>query len=400
MAQATHGVPPKASGDSGPLAGIRVFDVTMFMAGPWASMLLGSLGAEVLHVEQPNVDWGQLNAGTPPLINGTASGYIAWNMNKRGVFIDFKDEDDLEFAYRLIETCDVFLSNIRPLERMGLGYEKLRSINPRLVYCDGTGFGRVGPRAGDWGSDASMQAFTGFWSTQGARGAPAEIYRHATQLDAATGNMLVQGALLGLFARKRTGRGQYVDVSMVDASATTQTPRLAEHLAGVTHHPRGSSAFATAPDRAFRCQDGQWIGVSVSSEEEWAKLCAALGYPTLGADERFGSNAARVEHRQELEGHLAEAFAKMPRPYWELILSRAGVPWGAPLSWEELRYHVQVLDNEYLVEVDTEAWGTVWTGGPPWRFSRTPATMSGPAVPGIDTWLLKEELERADQGER
>ena len=146
MTDAGDPVSPKTHSDARalPLAGIRVFDVTMFMAGPWASMLLGSLGAEVLHVEQPDVDWSQLNAGTPPLINGTASGYIAWNMNKRGVFIDLKDPDDLEFAYELIKTSDVFLTNMRPLERMGLGYEKLKSINPGLVYCHGTGYGRVG----------------------------------------------------------------------------------------------------------------------------------------------------------------------------------------------------------------------------------------------------------------
>jgi crotonobetainyl-CoA:carnitine CoA-transferase CaiB-like acyl-CoA transferase len=386
---------PHVSARPGPLAGIRVFDVTMFMAGPWATMMLGSLGAEVLHVEQPDVAWGQLNAGTPPLINGTASGYIAWNMNKRGVFLNFKDAGDLEFAYELISTCDVFVSNMRPLERMGLGYDKLRSINERLVYCHGTGYGKVGPRAGEWGSDASMQAFSGFWSTQGARGGDPEIYRHATQLDAVTGNLLAQAALLGLHARRRTGRGQCIDVSMVDAAATLQTPRLAEHLAGTVHRPQGSSAFSTAPDRAFRCQDGRWVGISVSSEHEWRQLCGALKEDDLVADERFSSNAARVAHREALEDRLADSFATMPLAYWELALSRARVPFGAMLRWEELRHHAQVLDNDYLVEIETDAWGTVWTGGPPWRLSRTPARMAGPAIPGIDTWALKDELQRA-----
>ena len=383
----------------GPLDGIRIFDVTMYMAGPWASMVLGSLGAEVLHVERPDADWSTLNAGAPPMINGTASGYVAWNMNKRGVSIDFKNPDDLQFAYDLIATCDVFLSNMRPLERMGLGYEKLKEINPRLVYCRATGYGSSGPRGDEPGTDVVMQTFAGVWSTQGSRGGDGEFYRHATQIDATTGNLLAQAVILGLHARKRTGEGQFIEVTMVDAAATLQLPRLVEHLAGVTHRPQGSSAFATAPDRAFACEDGRWIGVSVSSEDEWYRLCDAIGDPELAADARFSVNAARVEHREALEDLLVGCFASKPRAYWELTLTRADVPWGAPLLWEHLRDLTPVRDNDYLVEVPTIAWGTVWTGGPPWRFSSTPARMTAPPIPGIDTDGLKEELERAKAGE-
>jgi crotonobetainyl-CoA:carnitine CoA-transferase CaiB-like acyl-CoA transferase len=378
----------------GPLDGIRVFDLTMYMAGPWGSMLLGSLGAEVLHIEQPNVDWSTLNAGAPPLIRGTASGYIAWNMNKRGVDLDLKDPDDLQLAYDLIETCDVFTTNMRPLDRMGMGYEKLREINPRLVYCHATGFGRSGPRGADRATDAIMQAFAGGWATQGARGGAGEFYRHATQIDATTGNLLVQGVLLGLHARKRTGEGQLVEVTMVDAAATMQLPRLAEHLAGWRHEPRGSSAYATAPDRAFLCEDGQWIGVTVSSEDQWQRLCGAVGRPELASEERFASNGARVGARDELEELLESCFSTQPRSYWELVLDRAGVPWGAPMLWEHLRHHAQVLANDNLVEVETDAWGEVWTGGPPWRFSRTPARMSGPPIPGIHTHEYRAEIEQ------
>jgi crotonobetainyl-CoA:carnitine CoA-transferase CaiB-like acyl-CoA transferase len=384
----------------GPLDGIRVFDVTMYMAGPWASMLLGSLGAEVLHVERPDADWSTLNAGAPPLIHGTASGYLAWNMNKRGLSIDFKNPDDLQFAYDLIETSDVFMTNMRPVDRMGLAYEKLKEINPRLVYCHITGFGRSGPRGGDAATDAIVQAFAGVWSTQGSRGEPGEFYRHATQVDATTGNLLAQAAILGLHARKRSGVGQYIEVSMLDAAATMQLPRLAEHFGGVTHQPRGSSAFATAPDRAFPCEDGSWIGVSVSSDDQWQRLCDLLGKPELASDSRFVTNAARVEHRDPLEELLAVDFATKPRAYWELFLTRAGVPWGAPMQWEHLRHHEQVLANDYLVEVPTVAWGTVWTGGPPWRLSKTPARMEGAPIPGIDTDELRDDVERAKASEQ
>jgi crotonobetainyl-CoA:carnitine CoA-transferase CaiB-like acyl-CoA transferase len=385
---------------SAPLDGIRVFDLTMYMAGPWGSMLLGSLGAEVLHVEQPDVDWSTLNAGAPPLIRGTASGYVAWNMNKRGLSLDLKRPADLQFAYDLIETCDVFTTNMRPLDRLGMSYEKLHEINPRLVYCHATGFGRSGPRGAERCTDAIMQGFAGGWSTQGVRDGQGEFYRHATQIDATTGNLLVQGVLLGLLARKRTGEGQFVEVTMVDAAATMQLPRLAEHLSGTQHHPQGSSAHATAPDRAFLCEDGLWIGVSVTSPDEWRRLCDAVGKPDLATDERFVTNVERVEHRGELEELLAACFAGQPRAYWQLMLDRARVPWGAPLRWEHLRHHAQVLDNDYLVEVETDAWGTVWTGGPPWRFSRTPAHMSGPPIPGIHTEQYREELERTEEARR
>jgi crotonobetainyl-CoA:carnitine CoA-transferase CaiB-like acyl-CoA transferase len=238
-----------------------------------------------------------------------------------------------------------------------------------------------------------MQAVTGLWSTQGARGGAYEGYRHATQIDAVTGNLLAEAALLGLYQRKRTGEGQYIEVTMLDAGATLQLPRIVEHFAGVDHQPQGSSAFGTAPDRAFCCEDAQWLGVSVTSEEKWRRLCGAVDRPDLEDDARFVTNRARVAHRDELEGILADVFSTKPRSYWELTLTRADVPWGARSRWEELRYHQQVLANDYLLEVDADPWGHVWTGGPPWRFSRTPAHVAGPPIPGIDTWVIKDELE-------
>jgi crotonobetainyl-CoA:carnitine CoA-transferase CaiB-like acyl-CoA transferase len=379
----------------GPLDGIRIFDATVFMVGPWASMLLGSLGADVLHVEQPDVDWSDLCAGIPPTVNGTSVGYLAWNMNKRGVAIDMKIQDELEFAYGLIETCDVFLCNMRAgaADRLGLGYEKLSALNPRLVYCLATGQGRSGPRTNQRGTDNSIQALTGFWSAQGARGEDGEMYRHYAQLDATTGNVMAQAILLALYTRKRTGRGQFVEVTMLDASATLQATRLAEQFAGVMHEPQGSSAFPTAPDRAFRCLDNRWIGVTATSDPEWDSLCRAVGRTELSADARFETNAARVRNRSALEDILVGVFLSHPRPYWELILSRAGVVWGAPMGWEELRHHAQVTENESLIEVDTVAWGKIWAGGPPWHFSKTPARVFGPPIPGIDTDELKHELE-------
>jgi crotonobetainyl-CoA:carnitine CoA-transferase CaiB-like acyl-CoA transferase len=379
----------------GPLDGVRVFDATIFMVGPWASMYLGSLGADVLHIERPDIDWSELAAGIPPTINGTSIGYLAWNLNKRGVDLDMKESLDRRFAHDLIETCDVFVCNMRPgvADKLGLGYDRLREINDQLIYCSATGYGSTGPRANDRATDNAIQALTGFWSTQGARNEQGEMYRHYAQLDATTGNVVAQAILLGLMARKRTGRGQHIEVTMLDACATLQLPRLAEHFAGLVHEPRGSSAFPTAPDRAFLCQDHQWIGVTITSDDEWGRLCGAAGQAELADDVRFATNAARVQNRDELEEQLVEIFVGRPRSYWELTLTRAGIAWGRTMDWGQLRYHTQVLENEALVEVETDAWGTVWSGGPPWRFSQTPARTFGAPIPGIHTTTLKAELE-------
>jgi crotonobetainyl-CoA:carnitine CoA-transferase CaiB-like acyl-CoA transferase len=191
-----------------------------------------------------------------------------------------------------------------------------------------------------------------------------------------------------------------IDVTMFDSAATLQVPRLAEHFAGFSHQPMSSSAFATAPDRAFRCEDGRWIGVSVTSEGEWKALCAAVDQPALANDPRYRSNRERVANREALEEHLIPIFAGRPQSYWAHTLARAEVPFGTPLGWEVLRHHRQILDNDYLVEVDTPAWGTVWTGGPPWHLSKTPARMDPPPIPGSDTFDLQSELTSIQEGSR
>ncbi|HXN60357.1 MAG TPA: CoA transferase [Acidimicrobiales bacterium] len=384
---------------TGPLAGIRVLDLSLFMVGPWAAMLLGSLGADVLHVEQPDISWDQLAANVPPTINGTSIGYLSWNMNKRGVGIDLKDEADLSFFYALVGTCDVLITNMRTgvAERLGFGYDRLHDLNPRLIYCQATGYGTSGPRARQRGSDDALQALSGCWTTQGARDGLGEMYRFATQIDGTSGNVMAQAVLLALFARKRTGRGQLVEVTMLDAAATLQTPRLAEHVAGVRHAPQGSSAYCAAPDRAFECSDAYWIGVSAVNESDWEQLCNALTRPDLLTDSRFTNNVQRVKHRNVLENILEAEFRLRPSAYWEHQLSCNRVPWGSPLRWGVLKYHQQVTANNYVMNVPTAAWGRVWTGGPPWHFSSTPARVFGPPIPGIDTWSIQEEIQWSDR---
>jgi len=386
----------------GPLEGIRVFDLTMWMVGPWASMQLGSMGADVIHIEQPGVLWSSLGAGVPPTINGTSIGYITWNMNKRGLFLDLKGTHDRATAVELLRSCDAFLINMRTgvAERLGLGYEAVSAINPGIVYCSVTGWGESGPMADRPGADTQMQYFSGFWSTNGARGGEREIYRHFTQMDATTGNYAAQALLLGLLARRRTGRGQKIEVPMLRAAAALQTARLSEYLASDTiPQPLGSAAYATAPDQAFLCEDQQWLGVSVTSEAEWRAFCDAIDWPDLCDDSRFATNSARVTQREALSAELERLIRAKPLFYWMMQLTAAGVPCGYPQRFEQLRHHAQAQENGYLREVETSAWGPVWTGGPPWQFSRTRATWTGTPMPGEHTGEILDELERRPAGE-
>ena len=382
---------------NGPLAGVRVFDLTQWMVGPWCSVQLGALGAEVIHIEQPDVDWSTLGAGVPPLINGTSVGYIAWNMNKRGLSLAMKSPEDRAVAYELLKTSDVFLINMRPgvADRLGVGYDVVSAINPNIIYCAITGWGESGPMQHSPGADTPAQYVTGFSTGTGTPEGDDEIHRHFTQLDATSGNYAAQAILMGLVARKRTGKGQRIHVSMLKAGSALQTVRIGEYLASGRQPQRlGSGSQNTAPNRAYRCADGEILGVSVTSEAEWQGFCEVIGQPKLATDPRFAVNGDRVDHREELDGLLEPVFEGMVRDYWLMHFNRAGVPVGYPMTWAELRHHAQVLDNDYIVPVETAAWGQVWTGGPAWHLSETPARMFSTPMPGEHSQEILAGLEQ------
>ncbi len=385
------------------LEGIRVFDLTQWGVGPWASMQLGALGADVIHIEQPSIDWSTLAASIPPTINGTSIGYIAFNMNKRAFSLDLKSEAHRKNAYDLLRTCDVFLANMRPgvPERLGVGYEAVREINPRIVYCEVTGWGESGPMSALPGADQQAQHITGFVSINGVEDGRPEVYRQYTQADFTTGNYAAQAIMMGLLARERTGEGQRVQVSMLRAVSAMQSARIGEFLqSGVLPGPRGSASQATAPDQAFECRDHEWIGVAVTSDAEWAVLCDLIGQPELREDERFRTNSARLDHRHELADILTTVFGSRPSDYWAFSLERSGIPFGFPMGWRVLRQHQQVLENAYLVDIDTAAWGPVTTGGPPWHLDRTPARWTPTPFPGFhDEEILAELAARSNAPE-
>jgi len=362
------------------LEGIRVFDLTVAAVGPWSTKLLGALGADVIRVERPGGD--NLSTGVPPRINGTSVLHISANHNKRNIELDLKQESDRAIALRILEQCDVFVQNMRTgtVERLGMGYDDVAKVNPRIIYVAASAYGRTGPMAHFGAIDPEVQAMCGWCSIMGKEGGRGEMFRHLGHLDLTTSTYITQAVLEALLARERTGKGQKIEIEMLRAAMAIQTTRLAEFFAtGMQPRPMGSASATEVPHQAFLCQDQRYIAVGVVREEQWPGLCRALKAPELIADPRFAVNAARVEHRAELIPLLAQRFLTKPAAWWTIALSREKVPNAPFLTFEELRSHPQVRLNGFMVELDTPHWGRLWADGLPWKFSATPA---GPIRPG------------------
>jgi len=356
---------------AGVLDGIKVFDLTLAVVGPWASKLLGQLGAEVRKIEDPA---GELTHLVPPYMQGASAIYLSANLNKTLVPLDLKSDADRERAFELIEDSDVFIENMRPgaVERLGMGYDAVSARNPRIVYVSASAYGRVGPMATEAGVDPLVQAFSGFSSITGAPGTEREMLRYLVHLDITTGTNIVEAVLAALVARERTGVGQKIEIEMLCSSLSLQTNRLAEYFAtGEQPEPMGSAVPVTVPHQAFRCLDGEWLAVGVETDAQWRRLCDALDRADLAADERYATNAGRVAHRDALVGELEACFAAQPSTWWELHCERHDVPAGRFLRWWDLRHHAQVDANGFMVDIDTP-YGPMTAEAPPWRFSETP----------------------------
>jgi len=375
----------------GPLRGIRVADFSIMAAGPWTAALLGELGAEVIKVEAPAGDgtrWVQ------PLQRGMGTNYISMNVNKRGITLDLKDSEGLEAAKRLVASCDILVQNfsVGTLGRLGLSYETVKAINPRMIYCSISGFGSIGPLAKERCADYIMQAASGFARVNGPSGTTGESFRFTGFLDLSTALVATEAVLVALLEREATGEGQHVDISMLEAALEIQYTRVAEALiAGQIARPMGSETPSFAPDRAFATVDND-VFMSVHSTRQWAGLCEALGCPELEKDERFVTNVDRVANREELNAILEPIFASRPAIWWMRALERHGVPVGLAQHFEIFRHNAQVVDNAMIAELDTD-WGRVSVGGLPWHFSQTPCLVTAPPHPGADTAAVLEEIQ-------
>jgi crotonobetainyl-CoA:carnitine CoA-transferase CaiB-like acyl-CoA transferase len=376
------------------LDGIRVFDLTVAAVGPWATKLLGELGADVIKVEAPGGD--NLSHGVPPKIKGSSVLYISGNYNKRMIELNLKHEADRATALKIVEQCDVFVNNMRPgaVERLGLGYDVASRLNPKIIYVLACAYGRVGPMAQEAGIDPTVQAFCGWCGITGPEDGRGEMFRHLAHIDLTTATAVTQAVLQGLLARERTGKGQRIEVEMLRAAMAIQTTRLAEYFAtGVQPRPLGSAASSTAPHQAFECADSRWLAIGVVNDTQWPGFCRAVKLDDLLSDSRFASNPLRVQHRAELIPMLAARFKTKPAAWWIVRLTKEHVPNGPFLTFDELRYHPQVLANGHIAELDTPHWGKLNVDGLPWKFDGTPAgPIRAGGLPGEHTAEVLAEL--------
>jgi CoA:oxalate CoA-transferase len=381
------------------LDGIRVFDLTIAAVGPWSTKLLGALGADVIKVEAPGGD--RLSHMVPPQIKGNSVLYISANHNKRMIELDLKKEADRAIALKIVEKSDIFVQNMRPgaVERLGLGYDVVAKINPRMIYVAASAYGRTGPMAREAGIDPTVQSFCGWCSVTGPENGRGEMFRHLAHLDLTTATTITQAVLQALIARERTGKGQRIEIEMLTAAMALQTTRLAEYFAtGVQPRPLGSAAATSAPHEAFECQDRRYLAVGVDRDDQWAGFCRALKLDDLISDPRFSTNSLRVHNRADLVPMLAERFASKPAAWWAIRLTKEKVPNGPLMSFEELRHHPQVLANDHIVEIDTPHWGTLQVDCLPWRFDRTPAgPIRAGGKPGEHTDEVLAELGIIDE---
>src|SRR5438093_10717076 len=288
------------------LDGIRVIDLSRVIAGPWCGALLSDLGADVVKVEDTGS--GDESRTWPPHKDGEAAAYLLFNRNKRGMALDLKAPEGVEVVTALVRDADVLIENFRTgtMESFGLGYDALAKINPRLIYCSVSAFGRTGPRKDGAGYEALMQAFSGIMSITGEPDGP-PVRAGVSFLDLTTGIFSAFGIVNALLYRAKTGLGQRVDGSLLETAVTLLSYHAEGYLlTGAVPKPLGSAHPSLSPYRTFRCRDGQWVFIAGANDRFWQKLVGALDLPAL-RDERFATNLGRVRHRAELEAAVAKA---------------------------------------------------------------------------------------------
>ncbi len=363
---------------AGPLDGVKVLDLTRILAGPYATMLLGDLGADVVKVEPPGGDdsrtWG------PPFAAGESAYFVGVNRNKRGAQLDLSLEADRLALRALARDADVLIENYKlgTMERWGLGYEEvLRQENPRLVYCSITGYGRSGPLAHLPGYDPVIEAVSGLMSVTGAaEGAPMKF--GVALVDVITGHQAAIGILAAIHRRGVDGLGQRVDVSLLETALSVLANQASSYLMSdrvPTRH--GNAHPAIVPFEVFPTRSGD-IMVCAGNDRLFRKLCALLDLPALADDERFATNPSRVAHREELNGLLAGAFAGWERTALVDAAEVAGVPLGPVNTIEDAFAQPQVAARDMLVELEHPTIGTMRQVGLPIKLGRTPATLRYP----------------------
>jgi crotonobetainyl-CoA:carnitine CoA-transferase CaiB-like acyl-CoA transferase len=358
-----------------PLDGITVLDLTRVLSGPYCTMLLADMGARVIKIEQPGKG-DDTRAWGPPFLEGESAYFLSINRNKESVTLDFKKPDGRAILDRLIAKSDVLVENFRPgtLGKIGLDFNTVQAAHPRLVYCSVSGFGQTGPRSHQPGYDAVMQGEGGLMSITGPADGPS--FRLGVAIaDIVSGMFAAYGTAMALFAREKTGRGQNVDVAMLDSVMALLTYQAGNFFASGRIPGRlGNRHPSIVPYETFAASDGEFV-LAVGTDDQWRKFCAVAG---LAEDSRFATNRQRVTGYDDLRPIVADRLQRKSRQYWIDRLGGAGVPCGSVRNFQELFADPQVTAREMVARLQHPTIGAMQVLGVPVKLSDTPGGIDAP----------------------
>jgi crotonobetainyl-CoA:carnitine CoA-transferase CaiB-like acyl-CoA transferase len=376
-----------------PLEDIRVLDLSRVFAGPGSSMILGDLGADVIRVESPKGtdsirDWS-------PFVNNESTYYLTANRNKRSITLNLKNESGKKIFLELVKNADVVLENFKTgtMERLGLGYEDLQENNPNIILCSVTGYGQTGPYRGEPGFDPVIQAIGGLMDVTGhPDGEPTRV--GIPVVDILSSLYTVISILSAIRARDSNGEGQHIDVSLLDVQISSLANVASSYLMKNNVSKRaGNNHNNIVPYQVFHCKDKPLM-VAAGNDGQFVKLCGVLGHPEWSSDEKYKTNAARIESREDLTDKLQQRFITKKADEWFELLSREGVPAGPVNNIKEVFQHPQVQAREMVKEIPHPTLGSVKLIRNPVLFSKTPMSVKKhpPLLGEHTTAVLQEEL--------
>ena len=376
-----------------PLEGIKVLDLSRALAGPYCTMMLADMGAEVIKLEMPGRE-DDSRAWGPPFLEGESAYFMSVNRNKKSVTLNLKSEKSKEIINKLIKKSDVIVENFRPgtMEKLGLGYEQLKRLNPKIIYASISGFGQDGPYRLLPGFDQVLQGMGGLMSITGEPGGP-PIKVGIAVADIAGGMFAAYGIIVALFNRERTGKGQLIDVSLLDSQVAWLTYRASAYFtSGEIPQPLGSGHPVIVPYQAFKAKD-TYINIAAGNDQLWQKFCKVVGLEAIMNDPKFIINAKRVENREEIVKIIGDLISTKDGQEWLKILTDAGIPCGPIYTMDKIFSDPQVLHRQMVQELDHQNAGKIKVIGVPIKFSDTPGEiLTAPPVLGQHTKEILIEL--------
>ncbi|UYZ12012.1 CoA transferase [Brevibacillus sp. WF146] len=361
------------------LQNMRVVDLTQVLAGPYCTMVLGDLGADVIKVEKyPD---GDDTRTMRPFVNNESYCYMMVNRNKRGIRLNIKEEAGRAILYDLVKTADVFIENFRPgtTRKLGIDFETLRAVNPGLIYCSISGYGQTGPYSHKGGFDIMAQGLSGIMSMTGEKGGR-PVKSGIAIHDIAAGVTALYSILAAYVHKMKTGEGQYIDLSLVDSGlAWTVWEAAAYFGAGEVSGPNGSAHRVSAPYQGFRTKNGH-ILIGAANQKLWERFCQdVIDRPELMEDPRFLTNSDRIRHVDELEAIIQEIIIREESHYWLEKLDKAGIPSGPIYRYDETMNDPHIRAREMIIEYEHPVAGPIVNLGFPAKFSKTPGQVRRPA---------------------